>query len=127
MVASCLTTTYLEEILTDLAFTNHIIQALHLPSCRYCCVTARSGTVSPLHILNRTSHKLLRSLKIFARIYSILRKQMNDLQSTLTRINYRFLSCSSQMAESETTSGLPEVLRTPCYLREQKCYEKNPR
>lgn len=72
----------------DCAFTSHIIQTVQTFSVLlYCCVTAKSGTILLLHILNRTSHKLLRLLKIFTRIYSILHKQMNDLQSTLTKIN----------------------------------------
>lgn len=38
----------------------------------------------------------------------MLHKQVNDLQSTLQENNYKFLSGSNQMADAETTSGLPK-------------------
>lgn len=54
------------------AFKSHIIQTLQTFSVLlYCYVMDKSGKNLLLHLLIRTSHKLLTLLKIFTRIYSI--------------------------------------------------------
>lgn len=82
----------------------------------YCYVMDKSGKILLLHLLIRMSHKLLTLLKIFTGIYNILPKQVNDLQSTSQKNSQKFLSCSNQVADAETTSTLLKVLSKPYNL-----------
>lgn len=76
---------YLDEMLQALPSKVTSFKLQTFSVLLYCYVMDKSGKILLLHLFIRTSHKLLTLLKIFTRIYSILHKQVNDLQSTLQK------------------------------------------